>query len=166
MKYLGVENKIIIFAQKKHQIGWNLRISTFVRNKFTTEFNHRTMLNNDFWHSIKQIIDNGFDAEGLSKLEFYAEPFWWVKRAENAWILCLDKKRKNEIQQFISNRLVYERFSPFEQHGCSAGGTTHVIATLLAGAEVDADSLTAPINSFQGEQMTFIQWCQIANTYA
>ena len=85
------------------------------------------MLNNDFWHSIKQIIDNGFDAEGLSKLEFYAE-------------------------QFISNRLVYERFSPFEQHGCSAGGTTHVIATLLAGAEVDADSLTAPINSFQGEQ--------------
>ena len=69
---------------------------------------------------------------------------------------CLDtmpwQKRKNEIQQFISNRLVYERFSPFEQHGCSAGGTTHVIATLLAGAEVDANSLTAPINSFQGEQ--------------
>ena len=48
--------------------------------------------------------------------------------------------------------MVYERFSPFEQHGCSAGGTTHVIATILAGAEVDADSLTAPINSFQGEQ--------------
>ena len=85
------------------------------------------MLNNDFWCSIKQIIDNDFDAKGLSKLEFYAE-------------------------QFISNRLVYERFSPFEQHGCSAGGTTHVIATLLAGAEVDANSLTAPINSFQGEQ--------------
>ena len=33
------------------------------------------MSNNDFWHSIKQIIDNGFDAEGLSKLEFYTEPF-------------------------------------------------------------------------------------------
>ena len=33
------------------------------------------MSNNDFWHSIKQIIDNGFYAEGLSKLEFYVEPF-------------------------------------------------------------------------------------------
>ena len=31
------------------------------------------MLNNDFWHSIKQIIDNDFDAKGLSKLEFYAD---------------------------------------------------------------------------------------------
>ena len=77
------------------------------------------MLNNDFWHSIKQIIDNGFDAEGLSKLESYAE-------------------------KFISNKLVYERFSPFEQHGCATGGTTHVIATLLAGAEIEANSLTAP----------------------
>ena len=85
------------------------------------------MLNNDFWHSIKQIIDNGFDAEGLSKLESYAE-------------------------KFISNKLVYERFSPFEQHGCATGGTTHVIATLLAGAEIEANSLTAPINSFKREQ--------------
>ena len=82
------------------------------------------MLNNDFWHSIKQIIDNGFDAEGLSKLEFYAE-------------------------QFISNRLVYKRFSPLEQYGCSAGGTTHVIATLLAGAKIDADTIASGISDFK-----------------
>lgn len=85
------------------------------------------MSNQDFWHSIQQIINNKFDAEGLAKLEYYAE-------------------------QFISNKLVYQRFSPFEQHGCATGGATHVIATLLAGAEVDADSLTAPIGSFKREQ--------------
>ena len=82
------------------------------------------MSNQDFWHSIQQIINNKFDAEGLAKLEYYAE-------------------------QFISNKLVYQRFSPFEQHGCATGGATHVIATLLAGAEVDADSITAPIGSFK-----------------
>lgn len=92
-----------------------------------SEIEDTTMSNQDFWHSIQQIINNKFDAEGLAKLEYYAE-------------------------QFISNKLVYQRFSPFEQHGCATGGATHVIATLLAGAEVDADSLTAPIGSFKREQ--------------
>jgi len=68
------------------------------------------MNNKDFWNDINSIIDEGFSSEGLSKLESYAE-------------------------QFISGRLVYQRFSPAEQHGCIAGGPTHVIASLLAGAE-------------------------------
>ena len=55
--------------------------------------------------------------------------------------------------------MVYERFSPFEQHGCSAGGTTHVIATLLAGAEVDADTLAQGVSDFK-------RMCQRGETQA
>ena len=105
------------------------------------------MCNQDFWQSIQQIINKQFDAESLAKLEYYAE-------------------------LFISNRLVYQRFSPFEQHGCAAGGTTHVIATLLAGAEVDADCLTAPIGSFKREQQCaeaqiqrITQWAKATNCW-
>jgi len=43
-------------------------------------------------------------------------------------------------EQFISGRLVYQRFSSREQHGCSAGGAANVIATILAGAEDRTDS--------------------------
>ena len=68
------------------------------------------MNNSDFWASIRTIIAEGFTPEGLQKLNYYAE-------------------------QFISGRLVYQRFSPREQHGCAAGGETNVIASLLAGAE-------------------------------
>ena len=53
--------------------------------------------------------------EGLQKLDYYAE-------------------------QFISGRLVYQRFSPREQHGCAAGGEANVIASILAGAEDRTDS--------------------------
>ena len=73
------------------------------------------MNNADFWASVRSIITAGFMPEGLLKLDSYAE-------------------------QFISGKLVYQRFSPQEQHGCSAGGATNVIASLLAGAEVDTDS--------------------------
>ena len=72
------------------------------------------MNNQDFWHSIQSIIDDGFSANGLSKLESYAE-------------------------QFITQRLVYKRFSSAEQYGCSMGGFTHVIASLLAGANAATD---------------------------
>ena len=72
------------------------------------------MNNQDFWHSIHSIIDEGFTANGLSKLESYAE-------------------------QFITQRLIYKRFSSAEQYGCSMGGSTHVIASLLAGANAAAD---------------------------
>lgn len=45
------------------------------------------MTNTDFWKYIDTIITQGFDAKGLKQLEQYAE-------------------------QFISGRLVYQRFSP------------------------------------------------------
>ena len=73
------------------------------------------MNNADFWTSVRAIIEGGFTSEGLLKLDYYAE-------------------------QFISGRLVYQRFSPREQHGCSAGGEANVIASLLAGAEDYSDS--------------------------
>ena len=85
------------------------------------------MTNKDFWVSIQQIIDEGFTPKGLAKLETYAE-------------------------DFITGRLVYQRFSSLEQHGCAEGGATHVIASLLAGADIAADNLTAPVGSFQREQ--------------
>ena len=82
------------------------------------------MSNADFWASIDGIIADGFTPEGLKQLECYAE-------------------------QFISGKLVYKRFSPFEQHGCAAGGINHVIASLLAGANIDPNSLSSPEGSFQ-----------------
>ena len=85
------------------------------------------MTNEDFWQSILNIIHQGYTQNGLSKLEEYAE-------------------------NFISQRLVYKRFSPSEQLGCVKGGTIHVIASLLAGAEVGTDQLTAPEHSFKREQ--------------
>ncbi|MGM9825021.1 MAG: hypothetical protein ACI3Z8_01130 [Paludibacteraceae bacterium] len=85
------------------------------------------MSNTDFWASIAGIIADGFTPEGLNKLEWYAE-------------------------QFISGKLLYKRFSPFEQHGCAAGGCNHVIASLLAGADIEAGCLTAPLGSFQRER--------------
>ena len=85
------------------------------------------MTNEDFWQSILNIIHQGFTQNGLSKLEEYAE-------------------------NFISQQLIYKRFSPSEQHGCIEGGANHVIASLLAGAEVESDKLSAPKGSFKREQ--------------
>jgi len=85
------------------------------------------MNNKGFWESIHTIIAEGFTPEGLKKLDHYAE-------------------------LFINGRLVYQRFSPFEQHGCSAGGATHVIASLLSGAESQADcEVTCGVSEFQRE---------------
>ena len=85
------------------------------------------MNNKDFWHSISLIIEEGFNADGLLKLESYAE-------------------------QFITQRLVYKRFSSAEQHGCSKGGATHVIASLLAGAETEADrNVASDVDDFKRE---------------
>ena len=86
------------------------------------------MNNADFWASIRTIITEGFTPEGLRKLDYYAE-------------------------QFISGRLVYQRFSPREQYGCSAGGETNVIASLLAGAEDSPDTdVKETISEFQRER--------------
>lgn len=84
------------------------------------------MNNSDFWASVDAIIKAGFPSEGLAKLDRYAE-------------------------QFISRQLVYQRFSPQEQYGCSAGGSSHVIASILAGAEAPADSEAERIDSFKRE---------------
>ena len=82
------------------------------------------MNNADFWSSVNAIVEANFTTEGLQKLDRYAE-------------------------QFISGQLVYKRFSPIEQHGCAAGGSTHVIATLLAGAETETDSSSSGISDFK-----------------
>ena len=85
------------------------------------------MNNADFWASICSIVSEGFNPEGLLKLDSYAE-------------------------QFISGRLVYQRFSPQEQHGCSTGGSTNVIASLLAGAEAGSDSSdSSSLSNYQKE---------------
>ena len=77
------------------------------------------MNSEDFWASVSKIVKEGFTPEGLKQLDHYAE-------------------------LFINGRLVYQRFSPFEQHGCAAGGATHVVASLLAGAETAPDRDAAP----------------------
>lgn len=85
------------------------------------------MTKEDFWTSVENIIADGFRLEGLEKLEYYAD-------------------------KFIRNQLIYKRFSPFEQHGCADGGVIHVVASLLSGAEVGTDKLTASEGSFKREQ--------------
>lgn len=84
------------------------------------------MNNKDFWDSVNAIIVEGFTPEGLQKLDEYAE-------------------------QFVTGRLVYQRFSPAEQHGCAAGGPAHVVASLLAGANVAANRLISEPLSFKEE---------------
>jgi hypothetical protein len=106
------------------------------------------MNNADFWASVRKIIADGFKPEGLLKLESYAE-------------------------QFITGALVYQRFSPQEQHGCAAGGPTNVIATLLAGAKADPDCFdSATLNDFQRERQcatqqeaVIEQWARIVGVW-
>lgn len=57
----------------------------------------------------------------------------------------------------MQNNSVLERFYINDFHRQSSlaalgGGTIHVIASLLAGAEVGTDQLTAPEHSFKREQ--------------
>lgn len=82
------------------------------------------MTNKDFWKSISTIINNGFDKDGIIKLEDYAE-------------------------QFFNKQLLFKRYSPSEQHGCATGGSFHVVASILAGAETPTNQLTAPEGSFK-----------------
>jgi len=51
--------------------------------------------------------------------------------------ICTKIRIENEQ---TSGRLLYQRFSPQKQHSCAAGGTTDVIASLLAGAETGSNS--------------------------
>lgn len=108
----------------------------------------KEMTNSDFWDSIQSIIKNGFNPEGLAKLEEYAD-------------------------KFINGKLLFKRFSPQEQHGCAEGGSSHVIASILAGAENPADTVSDEIRGFKrtlqqaARQASFIEswarktgiWC-------
>ena len=91
---------------------------------FLRQLKQVNMTNHDFWMSISDIINEGFTSEGLAKLDDYAE-------------------------QFSTGKILYKRFSPSEQYGCCEGGRIHVIASLLAGAEVGTDQLSAPKGSFK-----------------
>lgn len=61
-------------------------------------------------------------------------------------------KLEQYAKRFITGQLLFKRYTEDEQSGCAAGGTLHVIASLLAGAETPADQLSAPKHSFQREQ--------------
>ena len=106
------------------------------------------MNNADFWASVRTIIAEGFTSEGLLKLDCYAE-------------------------QFISGKLVYQRFSPQEQHGCAAGGATNVIASLLAGAEAGSDSQdSSALSDYQREcqfgaqqEAVIEQWAKVVGLW-
>lgn len=92
-------------------------------------------------HQRHNQINEGFTSEGLAKLDDYAE-------------------------QFSTGKILYKRFSPSEQYGCCQGGKIHVIASLLAGAEVGTDQLTAPEGSFKREQqLAKIQEKRIENRF-
>lgn len=85
------------------------------------------MINNtDFWKDIKEIIQEDFNSEGLEKLDYYAN-------------------------LYISGKWIFKRFSPQEQHGCAAGGSSHVVATILAGAETRTDQEDANLSEFKRE---------------
>ena len=51
--------------------------------------------------------------------------------------------------QFFNKQLLFKRYSPSEQHGCATGGSFHVVASILAGAETPTNQLTAPEGSFK-----------------
>lgn len=78
----------------------------------------------------------------------------------------------NYAELFIRGRLIYKRFSPLEQHGCSKGGAVHVIASLLAGAENCPDSELEGREEFKRElkyaekQTRAIEkWARIVNVW-
>lgn len=52
-------------------------------------------------------------------------------------------------EQFFNKQLLFKRYSPSEQHGCATGGSFHVVASILAGAETPTNQLTAPEGSFK-----------------
>ena len=99
------------------------------------------MNNADVWASIDAIVKEGFSSEGLAKLDRYAE-------------------------QFISRQLIYQRFSPQEQYGCTAGGSSHVIASILAGAEAPADSEAERIDNFKRELQYGEKQAEVIETWA
>jgi hypothetical protein len=95
----------------------------------------------EFWQSIKRIAADGFTKSGLLKIDDYAE-------------------------QFIRHQILFKRFSSNEQYGCSKGGRTHVIASLLAGAEVATDKDYFSSNDFKSCRQHAAQQIEIIKSWA
>ena len=99
------------------------------------------MDNNNFWSSISDIIQKGFDKIGQQKLINYAK-------------------------QFTNRQLLFKRYTKDEQFGCAAGGTLHVIATILAGAEARTNRISESGGCFQREQQRAKAQCKIIEEWA
>jgi hypothetical protein len=99
------------------------------------------MTSSEFWQSIKRVAAEGFTKAGLQTLDNYAE-------------------------QFIRNRILFKRFSSNEQYGCSTGGRTHVIATLLAGAEVATNQDYFRCYDFKSQRKYAAQQIEIIKSWA
>lgn len=95
------------------------------------------MNNKDYWENINRIIRDGFSPEGLQTLDYYAD-------------------------LIITGQCIFKRFSSREQFGCSAGGPSHVIATILAGAKNSTDSEDESLSDFKRElKQAAQQTCRI-----
>ena len=89
--------------------------------------------NAEFWSRVNEIISSGFNEDGLDELERYGE-------------------------LFSRGRLLFKRFSPQEQSGCAAGGSTHVVATILAGTKTPSDCQSEGVSDLiRGLQCAKIQ---------
>ncbi len=105
------------------------------------------MNNSDFWAQINAIIEEGFTPKGLAILDGYAD-------------------------KFTCGQLLYQRFSPAEQHGCTEGGHAHVVASLLAGAKNSTDTVFEGDNDFKrqckrGEAQALIieRWAKVSGCW-
>lgn len=78
----------------------------------------------EFWDNVRHIINNKFSPECLRTLNKYAE-------------------------DLINGKLLFKRFSSNEQHGCAAGGTAHVVATILACSKDSTDPELKGISDFK-----------------
>ena len=105
------------------------------------------MNNSDFWAQINAIITGGFTPEGLALLDGYAD-------------------------RFTCGKLLYKRFSPAEQHGCSEGGHANVIASLLAGAQISTDTIVEGDSDFkrqckrgEAQALTIERWAKASGCW-
>ena len=98
------------------------------------------MGNIDFWESVNKIIKDGFSSEGLKTLDYYAD-------------------------LFKSGKLLFKRFSPQEQYGCTAEGPSNVIASILAGAEIKTNPGDEELSDFKRELKQGAQQAERIESY-
>lgn len=97
--------------------------------------------NEDFWEDIDKIISDNFSPDGLETLDYYAD-------------------------LFISGKWIFKRFSSQEQYGCAAGGASHVIATILAGAKNSTNPQNEFLSDFKRELKSATQQASRIETWA